>query len=68
MPDINMKSVGSRPSRSHDSGREHREQGDKRLPQVETAGAADSGGFSDQRIRMSAMAELKDFEEELRTS
>ena len=31
------------------------------LPQVATAGASDGGGFSNQRIRMSTMAELKEF-------
>ena len=56
-----MESVGSRPSRSHDYGREHRNQGNQRLPQVATAGTADSGGFSNQKIRMSAIAELKEF-------
>ena len=62
MPDIDMESVGSRPNGSHDYGHEHREQGCKRLPQVVTAGAAESGGFTTQRIRMSAMAELKAFD------
>ena len=61
MPDIDMESVGSRPSRSHDCGLEHRERVDKRLPQMATVGAADSCGFSKQRIRMSAIAELKAF-------
>ena len=37
MPDIDMESVGSRRSRLQDYDREHREQGDKRLPQVATA-------------------------------
>ena len=60
MPDIDMESVGSRPNGSHDCGHEHREQGGKKLPQVATAGAAESGGFSNQRFRMSAMAELKE--------
>ena len=46
MPDIYMESVGSRLNESHDNGREHREQGGKRLPQVATAGLAESGGFS----------------------
>ena len=59
--DIDMESVGSRPSRSHDNGREHLDQGNRILPQVTTVGEADSGGFSSQRIRMSAMAELKEF-------
>ena len=61
MPDIDMESVGSRPKGSHDYGHEHREQGGKRLPHVATAGAAESGGLSNQRIRMSAMAEMKEF-------
>ena len=39
MPDIDMKSVGSRPNESHDYGHELREQGGKRLPQLATAGA-----------------------------
>ena len=45
IPDMDMESVGPRPSRSHDSGHEHRDQGNSRFPQVETAGAADSDGF-----------------------
>ena len=61
MRDIDMESVGSRPSRSQDYGLEHRKQVNKRLPQVATAGEADSGGFSNQRIRISVMAELKEF-------
>ena len=61
MLDIDMESDGSRPNGSNDYGHELREQGGKRLPQVATAGAAESGGFSNQRIRMSAMAELKEF-------
>ena len=60
MPDIDMESVGSRRNGSHDYGHKHREQGGNRLPQVATAGAAESGGFFNQRIRMSAMAELKE--------
>ena len=56
-----MASVRSRPSRFQGNDRERRDQGNKRLPQVETAGALDGGGFSNQRIRMSTMAELKDF-------
>ena len=56
-----MKSVGSRPSRSQDYGREHREQGKKRVLQVATTGVADSGGFSRHRIRLYAMAEIKEF-------
>ena len=59
MPDIDMESVGSRPNGSRDYGHDHQEQGGKRLPHVATAGAAESGGFSNQRIRMSAMTELK---------
>ena len=55
MPDIDMESVGSRLSRSHDYGREHRDQGNKRLPHVVTAWAADRDGFSNQRNQMSAM-------------
>ena len=58
MPDIDMESVVSRLSRSHDHDRECRDQRNKILPQVATAGEADSGGFSNQRIQMSAMAEL----------
>ena len=61
MPDIDMESVGSRPNGSHSYGHEHREQGGKRLPQVATAGAAESGGFSNQRIRVSVIDELKEF-------
>ena len=61
MPDIDMESVGSRPNGSRDYGHEHREQGGKRLAQLVTAGAAESGGFSNQRVQMSAMAELKEF-------
>ena len=61
MPDIDMESVGSRPKGSHDYGHEHREQGGKRLPHVATAGAAESGGFSNQRIRVSVIDELKEF-------
>ena len=45
MPDIDLALVGSRPSRSHDSGHEHRDQGNRRFPQVETTGAVDSDGF-----------------------
>ena len=63
MPVVDMESVGSCLSRSHDHDRARRDQRNKRLPQVETAGAADSGGFSNQRIRMSAMAKLKEFAE-----
>ena len=61
MPDIDMESFGSRLSRSHDHDYKHRDQGNKRLPPVATAGASDGGGFSNQRIRMSTMAELKEF-------
>ena len=61
MPDIDMESVGSRRNGSHDYGHEHQEQGVKRLPQGETAVAVENGEFSNQRIRMSAMAELKEF-------
>uniref|UniRef100_A0AAV1UZ09 Retrotransposon gag domain-containing protein n=1 Tax=Peronospora matthiolae TaxID=2874970 RepID=A0AAV1UZ09_9STRA len=61
MLDIDMESVGSRPNGSHDYGHEHREQEGKMIPQVATAGAAESDGFGNQRIRMSAMAELKEF-------
>ena len=57
--DIDMESVGSRLKGSYDYGHAHREHGGKRLQQVETAGAAKSGGLSNQSIRMSAMAELK---------
>ena len=46
MPDIDMESVGSRYNGSHNYGHAHREQGGKRLPQVATAGAAESGGLS----------------------
>ena len=59
LPDIDLASVGSRPSRSNDYGREHREHGNKRVLQVTNAGAANSGKFSNQIIRMSAMASLK---------
>ena len=62
MPDIDMESVGSRLSRSHDYGREHLDQGNKRLPHVATAWAADDGGFSNQIIRMSAMDEVKELD------
>ena len=61
MPDIDMKSVGSRPNGSRDYGHEHREQGGNILLEVATAGAADSGGFFNQMIRMDAMAELNKF-------
>ena len=50
MPGIDMESVGSRLSRLHENGREHRDQGKKRLPQVTKVYAADGGGFSNQRI------------------
>ena len=50
MPGIDMESVGSRLSRLHENGREHRDQGKKRLPQVTKVDAADGGGFSNQRI------------------
>ena len=40
MPDIDMEWVGSRPSRSHDYGGEHRKQGENRLP---TCGDGRSG-------------------------
>ena len=43
MPDIDVESVRSRPNGSHEYGHAHREQGGKRLPQVATAGAAESG-------------------------
>ena len=56
-----MESVRSRPNRLHDYGRDHRDQVNKIKPQVATAEAADSGGFSNRRIWMSAMAELKAF-------
>ena len=46
MPDIYMESVGSRLSELEDHDHERRDQGGKRLPQVATAGAAESGGFS----------------------
>ena len=60
MLDIDMDSVGLRLSRSHEHDRERRDQGIRRLPQVATAEASDGGGFSNQRIRMSAIAELKE--------
>ena len=50
MPDVDMESVGSLPGKLHDYGREHRDQDKKRLPQVETTGIPDDGGFSDQTI------------------
>ena len=50
MSDIDMGSVVLRPNGSHDYGHAHREQGGKRLPQVATAGVAESGGSSNQRI------------------
>ena len=59
MPDIDMETVGSRLSRSHNYSREHREQENNRVLQVATAGAEGRGGFFKHRIRMSAMAELK---------
>ena len=61
MPDIDMWLVGSRLSRSSYHYRERRYQGSKILPQVATSGAAESGGFSNQRFRMYAMTELKEF-------
>ena len=61
MPYVDMEAVGSRLSRSHDHDRERRDQGNMRLSQLTTAGAADACGFSNQRIRMSAMAKLKEF-------
>ena len=61
MPVIDIESIGSSLSRAHDYGHELRESVNKRLPPVATAGAAESGGFSSQRIRMYAMAELKEF-------
>ena len=45
-----MKSIGSLLSRSQDHDRERRDQGNRILPQVATAGASDDGGFSNQRI------------------
>ena len=63
MHDVDMESVGSLLSRLYDYGHEHREPGNERLPHVATEGAADSGGLSNQRIRMYAMAELKEFAE-----
>ncbi|CAI5733429.1 unnamed protein product [Hyaloperonospora brassicae] len=38
LPDVDMELVGSRRSRSHDHDRARRDQGNKRLPQVSTAG------------------------------
>ena len=61
MPDVDMESVGSCPSRAHDYGREHQEQGNKRVLQVAATGMTDSGGFFRYRIRIFAMAELKSF-------
>uniref|UniRef100_A0AAV1UZH6 Uncharacterized protein n=1 Tax=Peronospora matthiolae TaxID=2874970 RepID=A0AAV1UZH6_9STRA len=61
MPDIDIESIGSRPSGFHDYGHAFREQGGKRIPQVAKAGAAESGGFNNQSIRMYAMDELKEF-------
>ena len=61
MPTIDMQLVDLRTSRSHDYGRERQDQGNNILIQEETAGAADSGEFSHQIIRMSAMTELKKF-------
>uniref|UniRef100_A0AAV1VN12 Uncharacterized protein n=1 Tax=Peronospora matthiolae TaxID=2874970 RepID=A0AAV1VN12_9STRA len=61
MSDIEMDSVGLRPNGSLDYGHDHRKRGDKRIPHVATAGAAESGGFGNQRIRMTGMAKLKDF-------
>uniref|UniRef100_A0AAV1V400 Uncharacterized protein n=1 Tax=Peronospora matthiolae TaxID=2874970 RepID=A0AAV1V400_9STRA len=60
MSDIDMESVGWRPYGLRDYVHEHLEQGCKRIPQVATAGAAESGEFGTLRIRMSVMAELKE--------
>ena len=61
MPVVDMESVGSCLSRSHDHDRARRDQRNKRLPQVAMAETSDDGGFSNQMIGMFAMAELKVF-------
>ena len=61
MLDVDMESVGSRLSRSHDLDSACRDQRNKRLPQVATATAAGGGEFSNHMIQMYFIAKLKEF-------
>uniref|UniRef100_A0AAV1V2L5 Retrotransposon gag domain-containing protein n=1 Tax=Peronospora matthiolae TaxID=2874970 RepID=A0AAV1V2L5_9STRA len=61
VPDVEMDSVDSYRDRPGEHESERRGPYDLRRPQVATAGTAPTGGFSAQRIRLSVMADLKEF-------
>ena len=56
IPDVEMESVGSHHTRSN-----HYDMEDLRRPLVANAEISPSGGIAPQRIRMSAIADLKEF-------
>ena len=59
--DVEMESVESYGDRSGEHEQDRKGFDDPRRPQVATAGTAPTGGFSAQRIRLSAMMDLKEF-------
>ena len=61
--DVEMESVESYRDRSGEHDQERKGLGALRRPQVATAGTARTGGFSVQRIRLSAMTDLNKFPE-----
>lgn len=61
IPDVEMESVGSRHSRSNIGDPLELGLEDLRRPLVAAAEAMPSGGFTTQRIRVSAIADLKEF-------
>ena len=61
MPDVDMESVGSHHGRSNEYDFDDLDMQNIRRPQVAAAETLNSGGFNAQRIRMSAIAELKEF-------
>uniref|UniRef100_A0AAV1UZZ2 Retrotransposon gag domain-containing protein n=1 Tax=Peronospora matthiolae TaxID=2874970 RepID=A0AAV1UZZ2_9STRA len=61
VPDVDMESVDSYRDRLGEHESDRRELYDLRRPQVATAGTAPTEDFSAQRIRLSAMADLKEF-------
>ena len=61
VPDVDMESVESYRDQPGEQEQDRKGLGDPRRPQVATAGTAPTGGFGAQRIRLSAMTDLKGF-------
>ena len=61
MPDTDMESADSHHSRAHAYDPDDLDLDDLRRPQVATTEATTGGGFATQRLRMSAIADLKEF-------